>query len=593
MVYRLSALTVLLATLCLSSLYEVEAQQQQLNRGLRALPLEDAERKLQANENANENAGNDGNGNGKPTDPHMVTADPSTIAPSTTAPSDGQTADPSDSVTVSPSDATVSPTESGSTANPTQDESTANPTQDASTANPTQDSSTANPTDEDSTITPSNEDSTMTPSNEDSTMTPTSLAPKMTDAPTQAPMITTAPTEGEDLDTAGPTESPTADLTLSPTESEEEPVIDGDCQENPDKYIVMVDLQIDFRQDEVLQCTPAEEEAIADTISATLNEAFPTTVKTWDGGAVFGDFDFDDQQTYDDISEVSGGRQLRGRMLEAVKRLVAKRRRADVLICPLRGDLECPNGYCMWGCVEASTTLCGDDDSTEDWVDLGADIKDSLIALAEADDHSGYDCLGKLNHFDVLVTLEPGISKAPTSAPTEALVVRGFTPEPTAAPVHVFEDLGKVVPITTMLELSYFNGDGGDLEGHDDVELQLMEELAIFIEGTIFVEEQYRETFNGMDEGSLTHSWVESTRTLTLTFQTNIYFTSLSDETDHNMAHFITKSGNFHAFLQQLRTHKCQHGVDQSECNKFMTGVKMVSFTGTGTGRRLEMVESF
>merc|ERR1712194_877142 len=148
-----------------------------------------------------------------------------------------------------------------------------------------------------------------------------------------------------------------------------------------------------------------------------------------------GAFEFDDQQTYDDISEVAGSRQLRGRMLEAAKRLASKRRRADVFTCPLRGDLTCPNGYCMWGCVQADTTFCGDDASTDDWVDMGEDIKASLIALATFND-GGYECLGQLKHFDVLVTLEEGTASAPSAAPSEELIVRGnfVTDAPTPTP---------------------------------------------------------------------------------------------------------------------------------------------------------------
>lgn len=635
---RLSALTLLLAALCSTSLYEVEAQrqQQQVNRGLRALPLADAERKL-ANENANDNAsgngnnGNNGNNNGNSSDDEG-TADPTTIAPS-----EGQTADGSEvegktvdgseedttmspteagstdaptdaSSTVNPTEAgsTDSPTETGSTDAPTETGSTETPTQDGSTASPTEDASTANPTDESSTVSPTGEDSTITPTNEDSTAVPTSLAPTeapvkaITPPPTDAPVMTEAPTEIEEPDdksmedTFSPTESPTADLTLSPTEAEEEPEVDGDCQDNPNSYDVMVDLQIDFQDQQVETCTPTEEQAIADAISDAMNVAFPTRVKTWDGTAEFGIFDFEHEQFYDDISEIAGARQLRGRMLEAAKRLAAKRGLSSVFTCPLRGDLDCPNGYCMWGCVEAATRLCGDDDSTEDWVDMGEDIKDTLIALAE---NGGYDCLGQLGHLDVLVTLVPGETQAPstppTSAPTEEIITRTFatpTASPTEVPLPAFADIGEVVPITTQLKVKYFKGQGGDLTGHTNVELQLMEELAQFIESIIWPKEEYK-NFNGMNEGSLEHSWDENSRTLTLKFSTNIYFTSLDGETDHNLAKVITHDGNFHKFIQQLREHECEEHVDQHECNQWMSGIQMVSFQGTGTGRRLEMVE--
>jgi len=224
---------------------------------------------------------------------------------------------------------------------------------------------------------------------------------------------------------------------------------------------------------------------------------------------------------------------------------------------------------------------------------MGEDIKHNLFELAA--DLGGFNCLGLLQHLDVLVTLEEGTLSAPSAAPSEELKIRGnfVTDAPTPAPFILFEDKGvEVIHFTTKLFVTYFRNQGGDLEGHTEVELQLMEVLAKFIESVIYNIPKYQKTFNGMKETDLDHSWDESSRELTLTFSTNIYFTELVEETNHSLAHDITTQGDFHTFIQRLREHKCEQSVPEAECKQWMSGIGGIKFQGTGAARRLEMAEA-
>jgi len=160
-----------------------------------------------------------------------------------------------------------------------------------------------------------------------------------------------------------------------------------DCTDNPAEYTVLVDIQINFVDDEFAACDGGEdqESCINTNIAATLNEVFPTTVPDWEGTADFAGFVFDPAQ------EVLNRRRLAEASSGTTARFLQEGE------CPTR-NVDCGADYCRWGCIQVATTDCGTSALTN-WVNLGEDLRAKLATL-------GYDCLGIADELGVVVLVD-------------------------------------------------------------------------------------------------------------------------------------------------------------------------------------------
>ncbi|CAB9509524.1 mucin 5B, oligomeric mucus gel-forming [Seminavis robusta] len=315
--------------------------------------------------------------------PATTTANPGTQVPSagtTTASPTGSTPQPTPATTTTnpgtqvPSASTTTGNPTGSTPQPTPATTTPQPT--ASTPQPT--ASTPQPTA--STPLPT----ASTPQPTASTPLPTASTPQPTASTPQPTIATPPPSVATPQPTTGST-TPGTPVTPSPTRA-------PTCDDNPMDYNVLIDLQIQYPNDQAVECTSEQDSAISISIANALNDNFPTTVPDWDGDAYFSDFVFDPAQQVDNVARRRLLTATSSRMLPSGGRILQQG------TCSSRDGIGCSGDRCRWGCLPAATTDCGVSALTNWWL-LGEDIKASLGAL-------GYPCLGDPALLDVILIVE-------------------------------------------------------------------------------------------------------------------------------------------------------------------------------------------
>lgn len=192
----------------------------------------------------------------------------------------------------------------------------------------------------------------------------------------------------------------------------------GSCTQNPLDYNVNIDIQITFLDNEFAVCdSPAQYEAINTNIQQALNENFATTVTDWQGTATFGSFIFDESQ---EVNNVEGNDDVIFQ-----DDTVQDDDNNLPTLCPSRAAVGCgAPDYCRWGCVNASTTNCGNPPSTTDgWTALEEDIRARLAGL-------GFDCLGLPDQLQVVLVTDAPATQTNANAP---LANATSAPQPGAA----------------------------------------------------------------------------------------------------------------------------------------------------------------
>ena len=183
------------------------------------------------------------------------------------------------------------------------------------------------------------------------------------------------------------------------------------CLDNPSTFAVAVDVQSVFADDatEAAGCDAAEQAAMDQLISATLNSAF-SKATNWNGGAVFGDVTVDAAQQKTNRQFTGNRRNLRQ----------LQQKNSDESVCFARAASECkPNhsDLCRWSCLEVDTTYCGDSmkQDLKEFASLGDSVKYALATLRGSDADS-FGCLGVLNDLEVVVKVDPDASKLQKSS---------------------------------------------------------------------------------------------------------------------------------------------------------------------------------